>query len=135
MANYHRVSLGATIPADKDEALTEPHSHPNLPGPLTGSGIVLAILLLVHIALISLWSAKTFQSHPFSLDRVSEATQLASVVTQVTITVLLIALVSVVQGGATDRIIRRSKSHVLTEIRSWHNPRLSTRPNRCGTPG
>lgn len=109
MTNYHRVSLGGRS-GNMDGTVTQPHAHR---GRLITSCIVLATLIAAHVALISLWSTKTLQKHLFSLDKVSEATQVVTVVSQATITLLLVVLSYVVQGVAADQIIRRSKLSIL----------------------
>lgn len=113
--HHRRVSSDAGS-IGKDKTRTQ---SPVYRGPLITSGIVLAILLGAHTALIILWSTETLKKHLFPLDRVSEVTQIVTVGTQTTVTVLLIVLSSIVQVVAADQVIRKSTLLLLYSPFTW----------------
>lgn len=69
--------------------------------------VVLFLLVGAHTALISLWASHGLDKHLFSISKLSEASQVITIATQATITILLVLLSFAVQGVAADQIIRR----------------------------
>jgi amino acid permease len=75
------------------------------------AGTVLTVLVAFHVVLIVLWvkQASLLDRHSFDVARLSEITQIISVVSQAWIVLSLAVFSFVVQSVVADRIIRRRK--------------------------